>query len=255
MEIVRLLKFPVLELITIAAIFFALSSALNFDYPSVTRFSDELSPSTLWQDQLNRFMKNLVWRHLAPYLGSYNYVAFIYAALTAMIAGDLSSGHMALIFSQPFRRSEIFMVRAGLTFLVPLVVYLLANSAIILIVGGLGCFLANPGYTQICYSLATTSFLYVFSVCLSLTLIVKETIPSFISSLMFLYGIDYAARIFQEKWVRILIPNTALTDFWFALGSPLLEESPPWSSLLTPMAISIALIAVCYLYFTRELEV
>ncbi len=249
MEAVRLFRFPMLELITIPAFFFALNSALNFDHQgmSMTGFPGQ----AVWLEQLIlRYSKMIVWRQLTPFLGSYTYVAFIYAALTATIAGDLSSGYIALILSKPFRRSEIFMVRTLLTFMAPLAIFLLANSASILIIGGLDCFLADPWHALICYSVSIRSFLYVFSVCLALTLIAKEAIPSFVSSLLFLYGIDYAARALPKNPV---IPNSAFTDFWFALGSA--GASPPWSSILMPLAISTSLVAACYFYFTRRLEV
>lgn len=251
MEAMRLFRFPMLELITIPAVFFAVNSALNFDYQGIS--TGGFQGQAIWEQLVPRYMERIVWKQLAPFLGSYTYVAFIYAALTATIAGDLSSGYMALILSKPFRRSEVFVVRTQLTFLTPLAIFLLANSASILMIGGLDCLLADPWYTLICYSVPIISFLYVFSVCLALILIAKEVVPSFISSLLFLYGIDYAARALPNNPI---IPNTAFTVFWFALGSEARAGAGlPWLSILMPLAISISLIAACYFYFTRRLEV
>ncbi|MGQ9597067.1 MAG: hypothetical protein ACUVUS_06730, partial [Thermoproteota archaeon] len=225
--------------------------ALNFDYQGMSIIG--FQGQAIWEPLILRYMKGIIWKQLAPFLGSYTYVAFIYAALTATIAGDLSSGYMALILSKPFKRSEVFMVRTQLTFLMPLAIFLLANSASILIIGGLDCLLADPWYTLICYGTPIISFLYVFSVCLALTLIAKEVVPSFISSLLFLYGADYAARALSNNSI---MPNTAFTGFWFALGSETRAGAGlPWLSILMPLAISISLVAACFLYFTRRLEV
>jgi len=160
---------------------------------------------------------------------------------------------MTLVLSQPFKRREIFAVRVGLTFLTPLVVYLLANSASILVVGGLDSFLADPSRTLISYSVAITSFLYIFSVCLSLTLIAKEIVPSFISSLLFLYGVDYAIIALGDNPIGSLIPNSVFLDIWRILGTS--GADLPWLSLLTPLVVSTGLIVACYIYFTRRLEV
>jgi ABC-type transport system involved in multi-copper enzyme maturation permease subunit len=254
MEVLRLFRFPVLELIVIAATFFAFRSILSFDVQGLSLFSlSENIDSTWLGGLLNRFTKGIILKQICPFLSSYTYIALIYAALTSMIAGDMSSGYMTLLLSQPFKRSEIFAVRVGLTFLIPLAIYMSASSASVLIVGGLGTFVADPSLTLVCYGIAFASFLYVFSICLSLTLVTKETVPSFISSLLFLYGIDYAIGALGDNPIRILIPNAAFLDLWQALGSS--RASLPWLSLLTPLAISIGLVALCYVYLTRRLEV
>jgi len=250
MEARRLLKFPVVELIAIPAVFYIFRGLMSFDESRT--FIGLVEPGSL-QGLLREVAGSLIVRGLISILGSYTFISFIYAALTSSIARDISTGYMRFLLSQPFRRSEVFVAKLIVSFLTPLIVYFSVYSISIVAVGGLIVVFMNLLNLVIGYVIVLTLFLYVFSICLCITLITKESITSLISSLLFLYGVEYTVRMMKNHPVQYFIPSMCLWNFLVRMRCA--ESTLPWLSVIVPLVLSIALIAICYIYFTRRLEV
>ena len=257
MEARRLLKFPVLELMIIPAVYRAFIRAQDFRYSSLKIvYLEAVGSSPLSQVFIG---SNIIETCIFGIIYDYEFLVFIYSALAALTARDISNGYMSFLLSQPFRRSEVFAVRAALTFLAPSVAFLAPAVTSLIIVGGPIIMTANPLHAALLIIETIVLLLYIFSVSFSLAFATRGTFASMISSILLLYGLKYASA-FKGSSLEALFPPMSLVRFKFSIYSIFIYGSGswmdlPWESLLSPLAISIILIIVCYIYFTRRLEI
>ncbi len=252
MEARRILRFPVIELIAALATFLTLHWVAHYDVymqvPGGVARGEALARvlRRLLADQSRR----VTWRGGFALLASYEFAVLAYVALASATARDLSTGYMRLLLSLPFRRGEVFLVRASLTLLPPLLALLASNAVASAVVAHLCACSVDPRYALICYLPGVVSCVYIFSVSLSIALASKDTVTSVIASLLFLYGSDFALRGLYRSPLSRLLPPACLTEFAFAAA----RGRVLWESLLCPLAASAALLTICYFYFTRWLE-
>ncbi|RLE81191.1 MAG: hypothetical protein DRJ51_04320 [Thermoprotei archaeon] len=235
-ELSRLLRFPVLEVIVVLAVFNSFTAYMSF-YLMGT-YTDKTGGSFIYLivlDGLRRTFYAMI---------NYLFISFIYATLTSSIAHAISSGLMKNLLSFPYRRSEVFIVESSVTFMVPFIIYLTAHLL------PFPFFYPYPvqiGFGWLKWFLTVfLSFLYIFSICLTISLAFKTPIPSFISSVSILYAMSFiTAGLRRNPLVNFIPPYCFINSI---LGHAHVYHLIP-SSLL-----AIALIAICYIYFTRWLE-
>ncbi|RLI03563.1 hypothetical protein DRO30_00895 [Candidatus Bathyarchaeota archaeon] len=246
-ELERSFRFPILEftlailLYRVFLVMFQFSAGVS-DYVGSLPTSEEV-PRKLWE--------SLIYHTGLAMVGSYIQMAVIFSTLASMLAYDFSSGCLRLQLSYPLSRSQVFAAKI-LTYLVATTMLILtAYLATMNLLGGgvtppelLPSLIALIGLTIIEAS-------YIFSIALSMSLITRNTLATFISSLLMLLGLDSAAMTYKEPLSSLIPPSSLRRAVWMLRrGSPI-----PLEGIITPMIVSGALLAACYLYFSRRLEV
>jgi len=231
-EASRLLRFPLLEIIVVLAVFDSFRSYMSVSLMGVAGGA----PASLIELKLLR-MAFYAMVHCP-------FVPLVYAATTSSIAHAISSGLMRNLLSFPYRRREVFVVEFLVAFTAPLAIFL---AAYLLPYPFFYPHSVRVGPECLSWLLAAIlSFLYVFSICLAASLAFKAPVPSFMSSVSVLYGVSFIAAGMRRSPVLRFIPPYCFSDF--IMG-------PADVCYLVPSSLlAIAIIAACYVYFTRWLE-
>lgn len=249
-EFLKDLKFPVIELIIVSAIYISLPNLM------VIHSGLLLSKESLGENIFTTFMKDYVFRLGIGFIGSYDVVVFIYSLLTSMgFALEISSGNLRLLFSYPLKKRDIFLIKFLCLFILPSFIYVATGFLILFLLGYSMFFYADIVLITLTILVFLLETFFVFSVSLSFSLFLRDPLASFMSSFLVLYGLYRLIGVLPSRIKIFIVPeNLENLLFLYKLKSISYQVDILYFSIILTIVLSISLFLVSYIYFTRVYE-
>jgi len=248
-EYMRNLRFPILEFIFVSAVYSIVSGLLNIS--SVLNVDIKGIGVLIY----NIFADEFIFRLGLCFVGKYDLIIAVYSLLASIsFAGEIASGNMRLLLSYPLKRRDIFFIKCLCLFFIPFIIYLGVSLFFLLLMGqDVILYLSWYKFIIVLFILFIES-LYVFSISIAVSLLLQNTMASFLSTLLILYGLEKISFVLPSS-IKIFVPPENLRIYVFHMFNHVQYSSTLlFYSFINMLVLSLLLLFVSYLYFVRVYE-
>ncbi len=252
-EFMRNLRFPILEFIFVSAVYSIVSGLLNIS--SVLNVDIKSIGVLIY----NIFAVEFIFRLGLCFVSKYDLIIAVYSILASIsFAGEIASGNIRLLLSYPLKRRDIFFIKCLCLFFIPYTIYLGVSLFFLLLMGqDVILYLSWHKFIIALFILFIES-LYVFSISVAVSLLLQNTMASFLSTLLILYGLEKISFVLPSS-IKIFVPPENLRIYVFhVLGRVFPSQYNStllFYSFINMLVLSLLLLFASYLYFVRVYEV